>query len=199
MTNVNTCIKTAAGTTVTPKGRLSYAQFLLRPDEKKVSKKTGKAKYSVTILIPPSADISMLKDDANAVVKADFASFPEHKKKSLKSPFLDAYEKTGDENFKGWLMLRVSTTNKPAIVDARGAAVTDENEVYSGRWGRLSVRARSYGTEPGAESWGVSFFLSNVQLLDHDDPLGGGRVNPENEFAPVEGAGAGDSADSLFS
>lgn|SRR5574343_77308 len=197
MTNVNTCIKTPAGTVVTPKGRMGYAQYMLHPSEKSKTK-AGKPKYQLTLYFPPTSDLQLLKDAANEIVRTDFASFPEHKKKSLKSPFLDAWEKTGDDQFKGWFMLRVSTTTKPAVVDARGQHVSDENEIYSGRWARASLHAFSYGTEQGAESWGVTFGLSNVQLLDHDEPLGGGRTNPENEFVPVEVA-AGDSADNLFS
>lgn len=196
-TNLTTGYKTAAGTTVTPKGRMSYAQYILKPSDKKTKK--GDDKYQLTMLYPPESDLTLLKNDAKELVAKDFANFPEHKKASLKSPFLDAYQKTGDERFKGWTMLRLSTKTKPAIVDARNNPVSDESEVYSGRWAQVSVRAGSYGTEQGAESWGVSFFLSNVMLLDHDESLGGGRVNPENEFAPVadapapkaEGSGAG--------
>lgn len=195
MSNMNTCIKTPAGTIVTPKGRMSYAQFLLHPSEK-AKTKDGKPKYQLSLLLPPDSDLKLLKEAANAAAAEGFASLPDHQKKSIKSPFLDAYEKTGDEQFKGWTLIRVSTTVKPAIVDARNNAVSDESEVYSGRWARISVRAGHYNTDGNR---GVSFFLSNVQLLEHDESLGGGRVNPENEFAPVEGVAEGQSADSLFS
>lgn len=182
-----TCHATAAGTIVTPKGRLSYAQFLLTPGDKKTA--SGKDKYSTSLLLPPDVDLTLMKQAAKKCVEEDFAKLPEHKKSSIKSPFLDAYAKTGDEQFKGWTLLRVSTTAKPAIVDARNSSVSEESEVYSGRWARLSVRPGSYDKDGNL---GVSFFLSNVQLLDHDESLGGGRVNPENEFAPVETpAGAG--------
>lgn len=197
MTNLNTCVKTPAGTVVTPKGRFSYAQYLLHPQEKQKTK-DGKVKRQLSFLIPGDADIALLKEMVGAALREKFPSIPEHKKKSVKSPFLDAYEKTGDEQFKGWTLLRVSTTSMPAIVDARNVAIASDKldeEVYSGRWGRISLRAFGYERDG---NMGVSFALSNVQLLDHDDPLGGGRVNPENEFAPVEVA-AGESADSLFS
>lgn len=196
MTNLNTCIKTPAGTVVTPKGRFSYAQYLLHPQEKQKTK-DGKVKRQLSFLIPGDADIGLLKEMVGAAAKEKFPNLPAHKK--LKSPFLDAYEKTGDEQFKGWILLRVSTTTMPAIVDARNVAIPADKldeEMYSGRWGRISLRAFGYEMDG---NMGVSLALSNVQLLDHDEPLGGGRVNPENEFAPVEGAGAGDSADSLFS
>lgn len=195
MTNVNTCIKTPAGTIVTPKGRSSFFQDAFRPNSTKKTK-DGKQKWSISILIPPTSDIEMLKTAAEAAGKEGFPNLPPHKK--LKSPFLDAYEKTGDEQFKGWILLRLSTTTKPAIVDARGQHVPDaelDRECYSGRWIRASVKAFHYDTDGNL---GVSFALSNVQVLDHDEPLGGGRTNPENEFVPVEVA-AGDSADDMFS
>lgn len=192
MTNLNTCIKTASGTIVTPKGRMSYAQFILRPGDKKTAK--GQDKYSLSLLIPPGSDLTLLKEDASRAIREKFPALPDHKKKSLKSPFLDAYEKTGDEAFKDWTLLRVSTTVKPAIVDARGQHVSDESEVYSGRWARISVRAGGYDVDGNI---GCSFFLSNVQLLDHDEALGGGRSRPENEFVPVEGTA--ESAENLFS
>jgi len=196
MPNLNTCIKTAAGTIVTPKGRLSYAQDMVNANPRNKTK-DGKQKYQVSLLIPPSADISMLKEAAAQAGKEKFPNLLPHQK--LKSPFLDAYEKSGDEAFKDWILLRVSTTTPPGIVDARGNHVTDTaTEVYSGRWARLSVRAAGYDTDGNK---GVSFFLSNCQLLDHDEPLGGGRARPENEFVPVDigdSAGGAGSAEDLF-
>lgn len=197
MSNLNTCVKTQAGTIVTPKGRLSYAHDMTNANPKNKTR-DGKQKYQVTLLIPAGSDLTLLKEDARRALTEKFASMPDHKKASLKSPFLDAYEKTGDEAFKGWTMIRVSTTTPPGIVDARGNHVTDvATEVYSGRWARLSVRAGAYEADGNR---GVSFFLSNCQLLDHDEPLGGGRARPENEFVPVDigDSAGGGSAEDLF-
>lgn len=184
MANLNECYKTNAGTTVTAKGRLSYVS-LLRTNPRAKNLKTGQEKYTTSLLLPPGSDLTILRADADAAAKEKWG---DNIPKGLKTPFLDAEDKMGEE-WKGWVLLRVSSMNRPAIVDARGMDVTDEVEVYSGRWARLSVRAGAYVSDMNK---GVSFFLSNVQLLDHDEPLGGGRINPENEFVPVaEGAGTG--------
>lgn len=206
----NTCRETAAGNIVTPKCRLSYPNIFSTNPRAKT--KDGKEKYTCSLLIPPSADISLLKQAAG---RAAVEEFGEEKVKNLKelkkfnTPFLDAFEKTrteknpaGDEQFKGWTMIRVTSVQKPGVVDASANNVDDESQVYPGRWACVSVRPFVYPARDGGNA-GVSFGLQNIQLMDHDTPLAGSAVRAEDEFSPVEGAGGGDegtpeSTDSVF-
>lgn len=60
--------------------------------------------------------------------------------------------------------------HKPGVVDASLAPITDESEIYSGMWGRVSMTAFIYdykGTK------GVSFGLNNVMKTRDDEPFGG--------------------------
>lgn len=208
----NTCATTAAGNIRTPKVRLSYAN-LLEPN-KKAKTKDGGFKYTVSLLVPPGADIDLLKQAAGDAAVDEFGA---EKVKSLReinkfnSPFLDAFAKSrtennpaGDESLKGWTLLRVSSKSKPGIVGPDGKNVDDASEVYSGRWAFATLAPNAYPAIDGGNP-GVNFWLQNIQLLDHDTPLGSGGVRAEDEFAPVDmgGASGGDTGgakttDSVF-
>ena len=92
-------------------------------------------------------------------------------------------------------MLRPTSLQQPGIVDARGQNVTDEKEVYAGRWCVASLRAFAYDTNGNK---GVSFGLQNVQILDNDEAWGGMRARAEDEFEPVESAAGATKGDSIF-
>ncbi len=212
MVDFNACRRTEAGNIVTPKARLSYPYLLNTNPNAKT--RAGKEKYTLSILIPPSADISMLKKAAG---EAAIEEFGEEKIKTLmglgqfNTPFLDAFAKSrteknpvGDEQFKGWTMIRATSMQKPGIVDASANNVDDASQIYPGRWACVSLRPFTYPAQAGGHA-GVSFGLQNVQLLDHDTPLAGSVVRAEDEFEPVEtgetassGDSEGASADSVF-
>lgn len=173
----------SSGNLITPAGRMSYP-YLLTPNPK-AKTKDGKLKYTVSLLLPPDTDLSVAKKAAQdaAVEKFGAKVNDEHFRKSLRLPFLDAFEKTkGDEQFKGWVMLRLASVNKPQIIDASNAEVIEPHEVYAGRWARFTVRAFAYDTDGNR---GVSFGLQNAQLLDHGEPLAANFARATDEFDPV--------------
>ncbi len=212
MVDFNACRMTSAGNIVTPKARLSYP-YLLEPSPTSKTK-DGKNKYTLAILIPPSADISMLKKAAGEAAIEEFGA---EKVKTLmglgqfNTPFLDAFAKSrteknpaGDEQFRDWVLIRATSVQKPGIVDASANNIDDASQVYPGRWACVSLRPFTYQARAGGHA-GVSFGLQNVQLLDHDTPLAGSAVRAEDEFSPVEtgdpvsdGGSEGASADSVF-
>lgn len=192
MSDFKTCTKNQFGNIVTPKCRIGFPQLLVA----KTPPGSDKAKYSVTLLIPDDADISLLKKEAYDVAVEKFSKDTVDKlTKSgrFKWPFLKAADCEGTkgkhfpDEVDDWTVLRVSSVQRPQIVDARGHVVDEEAEIYSGRWARASVRPFAYDTNGNR---GVSFGLQNMQLLDHADPFAGGRVQATSEFAPVE-TGAG--------
>jgi hypothetical protein len=82
-------------------------------------------------------------------------------------------------------LIRPNSDNRPQVITAKKTVVDSgdaPDEVYGGRWARASVSVYWYDNT----SKGVGLGLSNVQLLDHDDPLGGGRVAAESEFEAVD-------------
>lgn len=195
-TNLNSCfISETSGSLITCEGRLSYAQFLFTPNPDAKTKKKGDPKYTLSFLIPPGSDLTAAKKEAEDAVIEEWPN-AEKRPRGLKSPFLDAGEKMGDE-WKGWTLLRLSTTKKPGVIRPDGSDA-EPQEVYSGRWARLSLSAGTYDVDGNR---GASFFLNNVQLLRHDDSIGGARAKPSKDFVPVaveDANAAGSNASNLF-
>lgn len=214
MVDFNACKATVSGNIRTPKVRLSYPHLENpNPDAKVTSgKNAGKFKYTLSVLIPPGADISLLKKAAETASIDEFG--PEKFKAYVESerfnnPFLDAFKASksqknpsGDERFKGWTLIRCDSMTRPQVLEANGEHIGDDySGVYAGRWGFVTLNPSAYPAIDGGKP-GVKFYLGNVQLLDHDERLGGGRPAAEDEFEPVRIAGAksdGDgSADAVF-
>lgn len=179
---------------ITPKCRMAWPALFV--PSKMRGQSDDQAKYQVTVLIPKDADYTLLKEVA---AEAAAEKFPKVKS-GLRSPFRKTEEKDSlaelAEDFPFYITAR--SKDRPGIVGPNGKSVEDPEQVYSGRWCRISIQAFGYDQSGNK---GVSFGLQNVQLLDHDDPLaiGGGRVSAETEFEAVEGAGEeGSSSDELF-
>jgi hypothetical protein len=175
-----TCRASKAGNIITPKCRMSFP--VLFDPQTPPNQPTGKKRYSVALLIPSGCDLTLLKEAAKAAAKEQWG---EKVPQNVKNPLLDAGKYTYNGYEEGMTLLRPTTLNKPGIVNAKGENVTDESEVYPGRWCVASLRAYAYDVSGNR---GISFGLQNIQLLDHDEPLGG-RARAEDEFAPVEGSG----------
>lgn len=188
-------VHSGSGNLVTPKGRLVWPS-LFTPSAMR-GEDESKAKYQATILIPASADFTALKDAAKEAAADKFGSkLP----KNLRSPFRETTDKENLAEYADEYPWYITARSKdhPGVVGPNGKTVDDPEQVYSGRWAKMSIQAFGYDT---AGNKGVSFGLQNVQLLDHDDVfnVGGARVPAESEFAAVDGAGdEGGSAEELF-
>lgn len=208
----NSCAVLASGNVRTPKARMSYVYFEDPNPKAKVTSgnNAGKFKYTCTILIPKTADITLLKKAAETAAIEEFGlekfkMYVEAEK--FHTPFLDAFKisKTeknpaGDDRMKDFIAIRTDSLTRPGIVESNGQPIGDDfSGVYAGRWAFFSLNASAYPSIDGGKP-GAKFYLSNVQLLDHDERLGGGRPDAQSEFAPVEGMnGGGDgTADSVF-
>lgn len=194
MTDLNKCRVAASGNIITAKCRMSFPNlFTAKPFEDGDDKKF----FSLSLLIPGTADISLLKQAAEKCAKEKFGDKMPPK---LKNPFLKAGDIASSAEFEGWTLIRTKTLAKPGVVDAAGKNVIDEADAYAGRWAVVSLRPYAYDHPKGGK--GVSFDLQNVQLLDHDDPLGNSKPRAESEFEPVDVAenadGSKKPADSVF-
>lgn len=191
MIDFKKCRVSKSGNIITPKARLSFPTLFTA----KTAPGADKAKFGCSLLIPPDADISILID---AVKKCAKEKWGDKLPSKLKTPFLKAedYEYEGYE--EGWTVLRPNSLQKPGIVDGAGNNVSEESEVYPGRWCVASLRAFAYDTSGNR---GVAFGLQNIQLLDHDEPIGG-RARAEDEFeavdVPADKDGKKKSANSVF-
>ena len=67
---------------------------------------------------------------------------------------------------------------KPGIIDAAKKAITDEDEFYSGCYGRASLNFFPYNASGNK---GVAAGLNNLQKIKDGDPLSG-RQSAEADF-----------------
>ena len=99
----------------------------------------------------------------------------------------DADEKDYEGYKKGWYFIKAASRDPVGIVDANREEVTNEREVYGGRWCRISVTVKAYDNK----SRGVGVYLNSVQVLDHDEQFGG-RGPAKNDFEDWDGPSLSD-------
>ena len=185
--NVNECRMSKAGYVITAKGRLSYAQYIYTAQENK----QGKEMYSGAILIPPTANLSVLKNKMGEIGLPNLDGDKNRTKKIVMKRFLDPNDlpnggKPAGEEFEGWTLLRSSNSNQPKVFYPNGDLIPDNQiskEMYSGRWASFLLNPYWSGN---SENPGVFLSLQGVQLLDHDENIGANIPDAEGEFDAVE-------------
>jgi hypothetical protein len=193
------CVRSKSGA-VLVRGRLSYPD-LLAPGK---DNKGNPTKPGATLLIEPDYDLRMLEDWLQEAWLAKYG--PDQKKwpkgPSVRTPedcIRDAAEKAGSTGYEaGWRFItaRVAKIEQlPELVDGTQAhrpPVTDEREVYAGRWATMSVNVFGYNNV----TQGVSIGLNNVSLGKHDSVFGGApsRAATDYDGIAAETASSDESA-----
>lgn len=175
----------------TGKVRFSYVSVFA---PRKADKDNDVEKYSVTLLIP--------KQD-QATYQAIMAGIEEAKQEGMRSvfggsvpPILatpihdgDGVKETTGEPYgpecRGHWVLAASDKSQPAIVDINVQPILQQALVYSGCYGRASLRFYPYAK--GKK--GIGCGLSGIQKLEDGEPLGGG-ISPEEAFGGSNTYGA---------
>lgn len=84
-----------------------------------------------------------------------------------------------------WVMTaKSSAKSKPEVVDENRQPILSATQVYSGCYGRVSLRFYAYNNG----SRGIGCGLGNVQKLRDGEPLGGGTSAAEDFGAPIPSA-----------
>lgn len=171
------------GNIMLPKCRILYPN-LFKPTQVKGQ---GKAKYRITLLIPKKADIDLLIETIDEIARENLGS--KLKTAKWRNPLLDTADEPRFSDIADDFpyMIRPNSDNRPQVVGPSMKVIEEDqeaDEVYGGRWGRASINAYWYSADKSPVP-GVGLGLSNVQLLDHDEPLGGGRVAASAEFEQV--------------
>lgn len=196
----------------TPMFRMSYPS-LLKPRQYK-DDETGvvRERYELTMLFPPGSDMKPMQRAARAAMSEKYGD-DQSKWPKMKRKLADVIRDFGEYNsesdkplpgdWSGWIMVRANATTKyaPNIVGHTKSSngtfpvITDEREVYGGRWAKATIEFYVYERKDGR---GLTVGLGNVQLLKHDTPFGGAVTSAERDFddATEEEAGAGDAFDS---
>lgn len=164
---------------VTGEVRLSYAN-LFEPK----SIQGSKPKYSVSLIIPKTDKATLAKIEAaiDAAIEAGTAKFGGKRpnKAALKLPLRDGDTERDDEAYANSMFVNANSTTPPQVVDESLAPILDRSQVYSGCYGRASITFYAFNTNGNK---GIACGLGNVQKLRDGEPLGGGHVSAEEDFA----------------
>lgn len=163
--------------------RFSYAQVF----EPRSMEDGGKAKYSVSILIPKTdtKTLEAVRASIKEAYEMGVASKFGGKKPvdgTWKNPLRDGdAERPDDTAYAGMMFVNANSDNKPGVVDANVNPIMDQNEFYSGCFGRAAITFYAYNSNG---SKGVACGLNNVQKLAEGERLSGGSSAEEDFGAP---------------
>lgn len=164
---------------ITGETRLSYAN-LFEPK----SIQGSKPKYSVSLIIPKSDKVTLAKIETaiDAAIEAGTAKFGGKRpnKAALKLPLRDGDTERDDEAYANSMFVNANSTTPPQVVDESLAPILDRSQVYSGCYARASITFYAFNTNGNK---GIACGLGNIQKIRDGEPLGGGHVSAEEDFA----------------
>lgn len=177
------------GNTFTPAGRLVYPHFFKMHTPK--GEPEDKARYQTRIIFPADADMSGLEEIVAQVIEDGTTAKFRKENPDIRRPLArtETVSKGRFAELADEFPWTINCKNKirPDVLSPNGRDVFKEeheaDEVYSGRWARLSVQIYFWNDPKGGPM--VLPSLQNVQLLDHDEPIAGGRVKGIAEFDGV--------------
>jgi hypothetical protein len=141
-------------------------------------------KFSVTLLFPPNADLSVLDARTAEVMAAEHPEYIQNGQwvAGLQWPMRDQGEKSMklDGYMPGAKFLTASSKYKPSVVDSRQVPIVDEARVYPGVWALACINC--YGYNYKNMKRGVSWGLQSLMIIADDKKLGGGGVDPGTAF-----------------
>lgn len=163
---------------ITGKVRFSYLHIW----EPKAIDDSQEPKYSVSLIIPKSDKdtIKKIKEAIeNAKIQGKTRKFEGKMPANLKTPLRDGdEERPDDEAYANSYFVNANCKTKPGIVDKECNKILDQDEVYSGCYGRASISFYPYNV---SGSKGIACGLSHIMKLKDGEPLGG-RSTPESDF-----------------
>lgn len=138
-------------------------------------------KYSMAILIPKSDKATLQAIRAAVEAAKEKGKSEKWNGKipaNLKTPLRDGdVDRPDDDAYAGHYFLNCSSKQKPQIVDSHCQAIIDENEVYSGCYGRVSINFFPFDAKGNK---GVAAGLNNVQKIKDGESLAGGSTAEED-------------------
>ena len=167
--------------------RLSYVH-LFKPE---VVNEGHPAKYSVSIIIPKSNKelIGKIKTAIENAFKSGVGVFGGKlpREGAWKNPLRDGdIERPDDPAYEDSFFINASSKTKPGLVKkgtiSKFAEITDENELYSGCYGYVSVNFYPFSTQGNK---GVGAGPNNV-LKSRDGDYLGGRVSADTDFDGID-------------
>lgn len=142
-------------------------------------------KYEASLIIPKSDKITIKKIEAavEAAKEAGKKDWGGKIPSKLKLPLRDGSDREDDPAYENSFFVSAKSTSKPGVVDLARKPITNHDEVYSGCYAVASITFYPYEFEG---SKGIACALNHIMKVKDGEPLGGGRTNPEDDFAEVE-------------
>lgn len=163
---------------VTNEVRLSYANVW---EPKSIN--GNEPRYSVSIIIPKSdkETIDLINQAVDNAITEGVAKFGGKKpnKNAIKLPLRDGDTEREDEAYADSYFINCNSRTAPQIVGEDRRPITDETEVYSGCYARVSVSFYAFNTNGNK---GIAVGLGNIQKIRDGEPLGGGRISASCDF-----------------
>lgn len=161
--------------------RLSYTHLFDKYDPDN----TGNGKFMTNVLIPKSEKetIKAIEAAIEAAKKNGImAKWGGKEPRKIDLPLRDGADKAEkDPVYDGVLYLNAKSGTRPGVVDRNRQPILDEEEVYSGMWGVVSLSFYAYDVNGNR---GIACGLNNVMKTRDDERLGG-RMTAESDFAGI--------------
>lgn len=165
---------------ITGKVRFSYANVW---EAKSIN--GGDEKYSVSLIIPKSdkKTIAEIKAAIEQAKKDGKGKFGGKVPANLKLPLRDGdIDRPDDEAYKNCYFINANSKDRPGIVDKNVKPILDQDELYSGCYGRASIIFYAFNQNGNK---GVACGLQNIQKLVDGEPLSG-RSRAEDDFTTAD-------------
>lgn len=165
---------------ITDRVRFSYANVW---EPKSIN--GGDEKYSVSLIIPKSdtKTIGEIKAAIEAAKEEGKAKFGGKIPGNIKLPLRDGdIDRPDDEAYSNSYFINANSKDRPQIVDKNVKPILDQDEFYSGCYGKASITFYAFNSNGNK---GIAVGLGNLQKISDGEPLSG-RTRAENEFTTVE-------------
>ena len=150
-----------------------------------VAQYNGVQKYTVAAVVEKNdkATVTQLEDTIEFVKNQSVQLWGGRIPMNLKLPLHDGDEEKPDNAaFRNCYYINAKSKDAPQIVDSRVQPITDQTEVYSGCYGKISLTLYSYNFG-GAK--GIAAWLGNIQKLRDGDRFTG-KIGAQDEFRVEE-------------
>ena len=145
----------------------------------------GDPKYSVSASVDKkdTKTIAAIKAAIEQAKKDSVSKWGGKVPANLKLPLRDGdIDRPDDEAYAGCYFFNANSRQAPQVVDAKVQPILDQNEVYSGCYGKISVTFYGYNSNGNR---GIAAGLGNIQKLKDGESLGG-RSNAADDFQTEE-------------
>lgn len=146
----------------------------------------GVQKYSVSAIVSKDdiETIEIIENAINYVKEQSIQKWGGRIPANLRTPLHDGDEEKPDNPvFHNCYYINAKSKDAPQIVDKNVKPITNQTEIYSGCYGKISVTFYGYnysGTK------GIAAWLGNIQKIKDGEPFGR-RIVATDEFEPVLG------------